>query len=65
MGWQAFEELLTVSLSMAVAVVPEGLPAVITVTLAYWHAAHGPAARADPAAPGSRDTGIGDDNLLR
>ncbi|MEM6450812.1 MAG: cation-translocating P-type ATPase [Cyanobacteria bacterium P01_D01_bin.105] len=34
MGWRAFEELLTVSLSMAVAVVPEGLPAVITVTLA-------------------------------
>ena len=34
MGWEAFEELLTVSLSMAVAVVPEGLPAVITVTLA-------------------------------
>ena len=34
MGWPAFEELLTVSLSMAVAVVPEGLPAVITVSLA-------------------------------
>ncbi|MGB3788048.1 MAG: cation-translocating P-type ATPase, partial [Phormidesmis sp.] len=34
MGWSAFEALLTVSLSMAVAVVPEGLPAVITVTLA-------------------------------
>ncbi|MEO1592284.1 MAG: cation-transporting P-type ATPase [Cyanobacteria bacterium J06632_22] len=34
LGWNAFEELLTVSLSMAVAVVPEGLPAVITVTLA-------------------------------
>ncbi len=33
-GWSAFEDLLTVSLSMAVAVVPEGLPAVITVTLA-------------------------------
>ncbi|MEO0827059.1 MAG: cation-translocating P-type ATPase [Cyanobacteria bacterium J06639_16] len=33
-GWQAFESLLEVSLSMAVAVVPEGLPAVITVTLA-------------------------------
>ncbi|MEO0456436.1 MAG: cation-translocating P-type ATPase [Cyanobacteria bacterium P01_A01_bin.114] len=33
-GWPAFEDLLTVSLSMAVAVVPEGLPAVITVTLA-------------------------------
>ena len=33
-GWEAFEDLLTVSLSMAVAVVPEGLPAVITVTLA-------------------------------
>ena len=29
-----FEDLLEVSLSMAVAVVPEGLPAVITVTLA-------------------------------
>ncbi|MDZ4878773.1 MAG: Calcium-transporting ATPase [Chroococcidiopsis cubana SAG 39.79] len=34
LGWDAFEELLQVSLSMAVAVVPEGLPAVITVTLA-------------------------------
>ncbi|NET47538.1 MAG: cation-translocating P-type ATPase [Merismopedia sp. SIO2A8] len=33
-GWHHFEELLEVSLSMAVAVVPEGLPAVITVTLA-------------------------------
>jgi Ca2+-transporting ATPase len=33
-GWGAFRELLEVSLSMAVAVVPEGLPAVITVTLA-------------------------------
>ncbi len=33
-GWSAFEDLLEVSLSMAVAVVPEGLPAVITVTLA-------------------------------
>ncbi len=34
LGWGAFEDLLEVSLSMAVAVVPEGLPAVITVTLA-------------------------------
>ncbi len=34
LGLGAFEELLEVSLSMAVAVVPEGLPAVITVTLA-------------------------------
>ncbi|MEL7501718.1 MAG: cation-translocating P-type ATPase [Cyanobacteria bacterium J06554_6] len=34
LGWGAFEDLLTVSLSMAVAVVPEGLPAVVTVTLA-------------------------------
>lgn len=33
-GWQNFEEFLEVSLSMAVAVVPEGLPAVVTVTLA-------------------------------
>lgn len=33
-GWKAFEPLLEVALSMAVAVVPEGLPAVITVTLA-------------------------------
>jgi P-type Ca2+ transporter type 2C len=33
-GFQYFEQLLEVSLSMAVAVVPEGLPAVITVTLA-------------------------------
>jgi P-type Ca2+ transporter type 2C len=34
LGWSYFEELLEVSLSMAVAVVPEGLPAVVTVTLA-------------------------------
>ncbi|HLP90251.1 MAG TPA: cation-translocating P-type ATPase [Nostocaceae cyanobacterium] len=33
-GFSTFTELLEVSLSMAVAVVPEGLPAVITVTLA-------------------------------
>ena len=33
-GMGRFRELLEVSLSMAVAVVPEGLPAVITVTLA-------------------------------
>jgi Ca2+-transporting ATPase len=33
-GWGNLRHLLEVSLSMAVAVVPEGLPAVITVTLA-------------------------------
>jgi P-type Ca2+ transporter type 2C len=33
-GWDKWKELLEVSLSMAVAIVPEGLPAVITVTLA-------------------------------
>ncbi|WP_439343685.1 cation-translocating P-type ATPase [Vacuolonema iberomarrocanum] len=33
-GWERLRELVEVSLSMAVAVVPEGLPAVITVTLA-------------------------------
>jgi len=33
-GLQSWKELLEVSLSMAVAIVPEGLPAVITVTLA-------------------------------
>lgn len=34
LNFSNFEDLLEVSLSMAVAVVPEGLPAVITVTLA-------------------------------
>ncbi len=33
-GWEIFDEILETSLSMAVAVVPEGLPAVVTVTLA-------------------------------
>jgi P-type Ca2+ transporter type 2C len=33
-NWSRIKELVEVSLSMAVAVVPEGLPAVITVTLA-------------------------------
>ncbi len=33
-GWGRLQELIEISLSMAVAVVPEGLPAVITVTLA-------------------------------
>ena len=33
-GWGMFQQLVETSLSMAVAVVPEGLPAVITVTLA-------------------------------
>ncbi|MCT7987880.1 cation-translocating P-type ATPase [Laspinema olomoucense] len=33
-GMDAFSNLLEISLSMAVAIVPEGLPAVITVTLA-------------------------------
>lgn len=33
-SWKVLQELVEVSLSMAVAVVPEGLPAVITVTLA-------------------------------
>jgi P-type Ca2+ transporter type 2C len=33
-GWKNLQDLVEVSLSMAVAVVPEGLPAVITVTLA-------------------------------
>lgn len=34
LGFGSWKELLEVSLSMAVAIVPEGLPAVITVTLA-------------------------------
>jgi Ca2+-transporting ATPase len=34
LGWDKWQDLLEVSLSMAVAIVPEGLPAVITVTLA-------------------------------
>lgn len=33
-GWGKLQELVEISLSMAVAVVPEGLPAVITVSLA-------------------------------
>ena len=57
-GWlrgHAFLHMLEVGISLAIAAVPEGLPAVATMTLAHGHAAHGPAcARWSAGSPPSR-----------
>ena len=57
--------MLMTALSLAVAVVPEGLPAVATVALAPRGASHVPAAGPDSKAPRSRDAGIGHGHLFR
>ena len=60
-----FDELLEVSLSMAVAVVPEGLPAVITVTPGPGHPAHGAPPRPDSQTASGGNPGLRYHHLLR
>ena len=60
-----FVPIFQAVVSIAVSVIPEGLPALITVTPGDRRATHGPAQRHHPAAAGSRNFGLGITNLLR
>ena len=60
-----FVEVFQAVVSIAVSVIPEGLPALITVTLAIGVQRDGQTQYHHPAPPGGRDPWIGIPNLLR
>jgi magnesium-transporting ATPase (P-type) len=59
-----FVQLFQAVVAIAVSVIPEGLPALITITLAIGVQRSGPAQRHHPAVAGGRDARLGVANLL-
>ena len=64
-GFSAIFDVLILGVALAVAAVPEGLPAVVTAVLVPRRAAHGEEERHRPPSRGGRDARLGECHRLR
>ena len=64
-GFSALFDVLILGVALAVAAVPEGLPAVVTAVLVARRAAHGEAERHRAPSRGGRDARLGERHRLR